>query len=349
VATQYQLTEANLGDYLRRIGLVSSEGELTVEPAGDGNINWVRRARLSEGRDEGVSPRSWIVKQARPALERFPEYRVSTERLIFEHRWYEAVARWDEDAVCPRILGFVAEDRVLVLEDLGEAERLDARLARGGDAGEPVSRLAAFLGRIHAATRDPSLAAHFANDAMKTLHGDHIFLLPLRPNEFPLAPEVAKRAAVLQGDPELVACADAAYARYREPRGALVHADVQAGNVLLTDSGPKLLDAEIAHVGDPAFDLGVLLAHLVLPALAGGSPGDVAPRVGPAWESYCAAHGPGHPDFAEVARYAGLEVVRRTIGAARLPSLEDPDAALGALDRAVGWITRPPGAPRGLR
>jgi 5-methylthioribose kinase len=182
---------------------------------------------------------------------------------------------------------------------------------------------------------------------MRRLHGDHIFALPLRPNDFPLSPALAARAAALQGDPALVAIADAAYARYLEPRGALVHGDVQAGNVLLAPRGPKLLDAEIAHVGDPAFDLGTLLAHLALPALAAGRPARAAPVLEATAGAYRAAG--GEAPLADALRYAGLELLRRTIGAARVAAVERDEAALAVLEGALGWIRRPPADARALR
>ena len=143
--------------------------------------------------------------------------------------------------------------------------------------------------------------------------------------------------------------ADAAYARYLEPRGALVHGDVQAGNVLLAAGGPKLLDAEIAHVGDPAFDLGTLLAHLVLPALARGELARALPAAEAACTAYGAAHGPGAPAFADAARYAGLELLRRTIGAARVPAVAEAGPGLAVLARAEAWIRRPPAGLSALR
>jgi 5-methylthioribose kinase len=289
------------------------------------------------------------VKQARPALERFPEYQVSTERILFEHRYVEAARPFDRDGVLPVVHGFDARERVLILEDLGDAERLDHALARGADASAAAARLGGLLGRVHAGTRGAGLANAFANDAMRRLHGDHIFVLPLRPNDFPLAPPVARRARALGGDADLVRIADAAYARYLEPRGALVHGDVQAGNVLLPASGPKLLDAEIAHVGDPAFDLGTLLAHLLLPALARGALPDALPAAEAAWDAYRAGHGAGAPPFADAARYAGLETLRRTIGAARVPVAEEGEVALALLARAESWIKRPPADPPSLR
>ncbi len=331
MSTQLRLDDVNLPEYLRKIGIFPLGEGLAVEPVGDGNINWVRRVR-------GVSG-SRVVKQARPALERFPQYRVSIERIAIEARFYETVEPLDRDAVCPEVIAFDPEQSVLVLEDLGDVERLDAALARGADVAEPAARLAGFLGRLHAATADdPALAGRFANDEMRRLHGEHIFHLPYRPNDFPLPESTAKRARSLQADGDLVARIDAAHARYLEPRGSLVHGDVQAANVLLPESGPKLLDAEIAHVGDPAFDLGQLFAHLLLPAVARGRPGDAHPALAAAARSYTEASGAGAAVLSNAARYAGVELLRRTIGAARVPAVEGETAALAVLDEGVRLV-----------
>lgn len=344
---QLHLSDENLPDYLRSLGLMGPGERASVEPAGDGNINWVRRVRVSgEGSPRG---RSWIVKQARPALERFPEYQVSTERIVFEQRYGERARPFDRDGVLPAVHAFDPEARVLILEDLGDAERMDHALARGAELGEAAARLGAFLGRVHAGTREPGLANAFANDAMRRLHGDHIFVLPLRENAFPLGPAALSRARALRDDASLVRISDAAYARYLEPSGALVHGDVQAGNVLLTAAGAKLLDAEIAHVGDPAFDVGTLVAHLVLPGAAQGRLGAALPAAAAAWDAYRGAHGPGAPELADALRYAGLELLRRTIGAARAPAAERGDAALAVLAQAEAWIRRPPADLASLR
>jgi 5-methylthioribose kinase len=355
-ATEAQpLSDSTLPAYLCATGLADSPAGLRVEPAGDGNINWVRRVRSATG------DRSWIVKQARPALERFPEYHASTERIVFEHRYFELVRDLDVEGVCPEVRHFDAAARVLVLEDLGEAERLDHALSRGADVAPALRALGRFLAAVHAATRDPALAGRFANDEMQRLHGEHIFVLPFRANDFPLEPAVGRRALEVQADAGLVTIAGAAYARYLEPRGALVHGDVQAGNVLLLGPRPKLLDAEIAHVGDPAFDVGTLVAHVLLAALGRRGVADAVPLVDELWNAYrTTAHSVkrsegrteasgGPPSFADVGRYAGVEVMRRTIGAARVAAVTSSDRALAAIELAASLMREPPGAPVDLR
>ncbi len=303
-----------------------------MEKAGDGNINWVRRAR--------TPTRSWVVKQARPALERFPEYRVSTHRILVEARYYETVAAFDGAGVCPRVLAFDPEARVLVLEDLGDVERLDGALACGADATPAARRVAAFLGAVHACSRGLDLAERFRNDEMQRLHGDHVFHLPYRENNLPLSPARRARAEAIRRDRALVERIDAAYARYLEPRGVLVHGDVQAGNVLLAPRGAVLLDAEIAHLGDPAFDVGVFLAHLLGPGLARGAT-DLA-ALETAWRAYADAAGEAAPPFRDAARIAGIELLRRAIGAAGAAWSESDAAVERVIDAGVSLTASPP-------
>lgn len=315
----------------------------TIEPAGDGNINWVRRLRSKR------TGQTVIVKHARPALEKFPEYETSTERIVFENRYFELARPLDDDEICPHILHFDEARRILVLEDLGEAERLDAALLRGADVDEPLLRLARFLGKVHAATRgDTALAARFQNADIQKLHGDHIFKLPYEEDGFPVPEGVEARARAVRSHPKLAATAATAYQRYLEPRGALVHADVQPGNVLLRDEGPVLLDAEIAHVGDPAFDVGTLLAHLWLARLAGTPSGEAAPQAARIWDAYGSSAGTESVSFPDVARYAGLEMMRRTIGAARVAAVATAAASLDAIDTAEKLVLSPPATPKEL-
>lgn len=335
------LDDASLAAHLVARGLVAGGDTITVEPAGDGNINWVRRARSRS--------RSWIVKQARPALERFPQYRASTERIVFEERWFAIARPLDARGVCPRVLDFDAERRALVLEDLGDAERLDHALLRGGDVRGVLCDVGALLGAVHRATREAALAERFANDDMRRLHGEHVFVLPFAPNDFPLEPELRARAERVWQDRTLGTIAAEAHRRYLEPRGALLHGDVQAGNVLIAPGGrAKLLDAEIAHVGDPAFDVGVLLAHPLLAAIPRHEVARAATAAADTWEAYAAAHGAGAPPFAAVARYAGIEVLRRSIGAARVAAVAATPPALAAVDLACALIRTPPTSPEAL-
>jgi len=343
VSRQLHLTVAILPHYLVSRGLVPLGEAVAVEEAGAGHINWVRRAR--------IPGHSWIIKQARPALERFPEYTAPVERAAVEARYFETVAPFDFGGVCPVVHQFDAANSVLILEDLGAAEHLDSAQARGADVVPVAVAVGSFLGEVHARTRlnSADLAERFRNREMQRLHGDHIFALPYRENDFPLSPSVASRAREIWRDTELIRAIDTLYARYLAEdantddtgRYALVHGDVQPGNILIAEGSPKLLDAEIAHVGDPAFDVGTLVAHLALPAFTGSGDADDCPRkaakkgVVEAWRAYREVKlEDGLPAvcFEDVARYAGVELLRRTIGAARVAAVLRDDASLRVIE-----------------
>ena len=323
-----RLDDRSIPAYLERIGLKAPHEPADVIGAGDGNINFVRRVRVGE--------RSLVIKQARPSLERFPEYTVTTERIVFEQRYGEVVSDLAPEVanVLPEPLHFDPESRVLVMEDLGDGPRLDTELVAARVPLTALRTLGGFLGAVHCVTRPRAeqLAPRFGNDEMRALHGEHIFTLPYEPNEFPISQGLRAEAHKRLASDSVRTRLRELRARYYDSREGLVHGDVQAGNVLLQDDRPRLLDAEIAHVGDPAFDLGTALAHLLVHApLRSGAYREGAEAL---LEGYRRAGGRSQ-DASRARAYAGVEIMRRSIGAARLGFLADDEAATQALDRGV--------------
>jgi hypothetical protein len=53
-------------------------------------------------------------------------------------------------------------------------------------------------------------------------------------------------------------------------RRCLVHGDFSPKNLLVWEGNVMLIDCEVGHYGDPAFDLGFFLTHLVLKAIWAG-------------------------------------------------------------------------------
>jgi aminoglycoside phosphotransferase (APT) family kinase protein len=170
---------------------------------------------------------------------------------------------------------------------------------------------------------------------MRELHGEHIFTFPFEPNDFPIPDEVRREAEGRINGPRRERIR-ALRRRYYESRLALVHGDVQPANILLADGAPKLIDAEIAHVGDPAFDVGTLLAHLRLNLRIRG--GDLLGRAEQALvDGYREGKGL-EEDVTRARGYAAVEMLRRTIGAARVRAVQGPEAALIAVRDAASLL-----------
>jgi 5-methylthioribose kinase len=318
-----RIDDTNLREILEHRGLLSGGRDAArIESAGSGNINFVRRVRLADGT-------SFVVKHARPTLERFPQYAAPVERLLFEHRYVERVKELlGRESLLPRILHFDETLPLLVLEDLGPGPDLDSALAAGAVPLDALRELGGFLASVHVASapRAAELVLLFENMGMQALHGEHIFALPYQPNDFPLDPAIRQAADRILRHAGLHERIAKLRALYYEERRALVHADVQSSNLLLRGGRLRLLDAEIAHFGDPAFDLGTALAHVWVHAAIDPERSDVRAAADALLESYAKAGGSDEA-LARAPAHAGVEMLRRTIGAARFARGTDPAAA----------------------
>lgn len=154
--------------------------------------------------------------------------------------------------------------------DGSEAWRLD-HLGGGdrslGDAWAAlVSALAAPLAELHRATRDLARPGANVPDGLEPREPWALCLM-----DGDAAPElwatesIARWLRVAAADPALVAGLRAARALWRPL--ALVHADLKHDNVVvtkqITELEVRVLDWEMARIGDPAWDLAALTARLV--------------------------------------------------------------------------------------
>jgi aminoglycoside phosphotransferase (APT) family kinase protein len=109
----------------------------------------------------------------------------------------------------------------------------------------------------------------------------------------------------------------------------LVHGDFTPKNVLATDGLPVLLDWEVIHAGDPAFDLGMLSAHLLLKACRDRQ----VPGASALWRAAAALaqayDGPADPGLA--VRHTGAIMLARLWGKSPVEYLTgEPERAAAA-------------------
>jgi len=137
-----------------------------------------------------------------------------------------------------------------------------------------VAACGELLGKLHAGSwRNPELAARLE---------DRTFFDSLRLDPY------YRRLAVVRGDLAgiLTKLIDDTYAT----RLSLVHGDFSPKNLLISPGHIWLIDFEVGHFGDLAFDLGFFLTHLALKAThAGQRRGDYLALIDAFWKAYQAA------------------------------------------------------------
>jgi aminoglycoside phosphotransferase (APT) family kinase protein len=226
------------------MGLASAQEPVRLVPLSGGVSSDIWRADLAG--------RTVCVKRARPRLKVAALWEAPVERNHYEAEYMRLAAEL-APGLTPRLLAEDESRGLLVMEFLDPADwRVWKEELRDGrvdlDAAVAVARGVAAL---HAGTADRAdVAARFPTDA---------FFQDLRLD--PYLAEAGRRHVDLAPQLEAVIAVTAA------TRRVLVHGDVSPKNVLVGAGGVRLLDAECAWFGDPAFDLAFCLNHLILKAV----------------------------------------------------------------------------------
>jgi len=298
----------SLTAYLGNRGWIEKQEQvLSAAPAGEGNMNYTLRI--------GTSERSFVMKQARPWVEKYPHISAPWDRALMEAQFYKAVqADRSLAAYMPRLLGFDPDARILVLEDFGAAPDFTHIYRDKSISSHEIESLTSFLVGLHSRFRNENLAGAFANTEMRKLNHEHIFEFPLRPenglNLDGITPGLAGAARTLQQDAPYRNRVAALGDLYLGAGQCLIHGDYFPGSWLGTSQGVRVIDPEFCFFGRPEFELGVMTAHLHL-ALCPAELGEDVMRI------YRAAGAGADLDLTR--QFAGVEIMRRLIGVAQLP------------------------------
>jgi len=198
---------------------------------------------------ERPSGERWVVKQALAALRVHVEWLSSPARSAREAEGARALASILPPGSVPDI---VFEDRARHLFVMSAVDAAAGNwktlLLSGSVESRHFEAAGELLARIHreSAERSEEFSVSFADTG-------YFESLRLEPYYEYTAREVPEAAAFL------TSLCD----RTRSRRLALVHGDFSPKNLLITRDRLVLLDHEVIHFGDPAFDLGFVFAHFL--------------------------------------------------------------------------------------
>lgn len=251
--TEFSLTVDNAGQYLVANDIVDRETVTGIEALGGGVSNTVLRVT--------TNGECLIVKQPLPNLAVEDDWPADTERVHNEAaaaRTYETVIRnTGLSDICVPVVVFedttnhtIATTCAPSSSTMWKRELLDGRV--DVRVAETLGR---FLGLSHRSTaNDSEIEGTFANKApFEQLRLD------------PYHRTVADR------HPDVAPLIEAELDRIRAVDRTLVHGDFSPKNVLVDRrANPQtiwLLDFEVAHWGDPAFDTAFMLNHLFIKSI----------------------------------------------------------------------------------
>ncbi len=299
-----------LRDYLRATGRIARDETIEATPLAGGVSNrTVLAVRPATGE-------RWVVKQALAKLRVRVDWFSDPARV---HREAEGL-RWLERLVPDNVPRFVFEDfehHLLAMSAVPNPhDNWKTLLLAGRVEAVHVEQFARLLATIH---RD----AAEQRKAVAQAFGDRSFFESLR-----LEPYYAYTAEQ---------CPDARgflHDLINDTRGrrlTLVHGDYSPKNVLVHTGRLVLLDYEVIHFGDPAFDVGFAMTHLLSKARHLHDCRDAFTRAASGfWQVYCEGLGDGEftNDIEPMAvRHTLSCMLARVAGRSQLEYLDDQERA----------------------
>jgi 5-methylthioribose kinase len=355
------LSELETIQYVRKIpGLFSENAQLICQEMGDGNLNLVFRIT-----EQGSLGKSIIIKQA------LPYARVVGESwpLTLDRARIESEALLIQNSLCPgsvpKVYHYDKELALTVMEDLSTHIILRKGLIARKRYPYFAKHIGTFLARTLFLTSDLALdpqykkqkVVQFINPEMCKITEDLVFTDPYYDaitNQFnPLIKDVIKE---IWDHAELKLEITKLKERFLTHAQALIHGDLHTGSMMVTEKDTKVIDPEFAFYGPMGFDIGAVIANLLLNYCShAGHTLDQKERlqyqdyllntVEKIWTAFEEefrnlwkekvdspyASIQGYDDYyllhllQDAVGYAGCEMMRRVIGLAHVPDLESID------------------------
>ncbi|WP_068858877.1 S-methyl-5-thioribose kinase [Perlucidibaca aquatica] len=379
----YALDKNTVVSWLQKTGLANqllgSNEHLHSQDLADGNVNLVFRVSNAAGR-------SLIVKQSLPWARKYPDFKLPLDRAVREYGILQSYVRHCPEFV-PEVYHFDADMYVCIMQDLQPHVILRTGLQSQQHYPLLAQHLGEFLAKSLFFSSDLALPSaekkarvpQFINPVLVKAQEDVCFTQPLQQHAHNHChAELEQMAAALRADQDLYAAVLRMKRVYMTSAEALLHGDLHTGSMLVTPTETRIFDPEFGFYGPMAYDLGCLVAHLyighvcqpVFARRAGATPGsgmDMLELIRQIWQVFS-------QQFAELARsqsvlgewqseryiqryldellqdtlaFAGVELIRRTIGLAHAPEWElmaEEPALIPAAQQSLGmarhWLLR---------
>jgi 5-methylthioribose kinase len=242
------LSASNVQDYLADHGLWPRGAPACIHELGGGVSNTVL---LIEGEAAGGVEKRWVVKQSLEKLRVQDDWRSERRRIFSEAEAIQALRPVLGQAAVPQVVHIDRENYLFVMTAAPPGSVMWRELLLDGQVDMGVARQAGKLLAlmITSSHHDRSFQKVFAD---RTVF-DQLRLDPYYRTTAARHPDVRPVIEKLIADSWQI-------------RTAIVHGDYSPKNMLVRGKNIFLIDFEVVHWGDPAFDAGFLLNHLFLKA-----------------------------------------------------------------------------------
>lgn len=319
---------------------------LSCTEIGDGNLNLV--FRITDQSNKGL-----IVKQALPYAKVIGEsWPLTLDRARIES---SAMLKQAETAgeYVPKIYYSDETLAITAMEDLSHLQIARAGLIEGKEFPLLGRHIGEFLGKTLFYSSDfalnpqtkKQLVKQFSNPELCKITEDFVFTDPffdVESNSF--EDELRPAAEAIWNDTELKLEVAKLKHKFLTEAETLVHGDLHTGSIFADDETTKVIDPEFAYYGPIGFDYGHFTANLLMNAISREEAKQqvLLDHIDTAWTVFAGEFSKAwekdglevytevdgylsfilEKTFEDAVGFAGVEIIRRTIGLAHVADLD---------------------------
>ncbi len=301
-----EITSENARQYLLERGLIPAEPQATIEALGWGISNVVIKVSLPGD--------CFVFKQSLPKLRVKDDWPFERSRIFVERDCMALLGELLPPGSVPSVRFSDDENFVFGMSCAPAGGVLwEQALLDGQIEPNTAVRVGALLADMHnRCAADPRARTRFASETV-FIQGR------VDPYHWTTA----------KAHPDLAPTIDAEVQRMLKTKRTLVHGDYSPKNMFVYPDHVLILDFEVAHYGDPAFDTAFCINHLILPAIR--FPERCARYLDAArafWQTYVRQLAPGLDPQIEstTIRELGCLLLARIDGKSKIPYITDEPA-----------------------
>ena len=238
------------------------EEVVKAEIPGEGNMNFTLRILTNK--------RSFIIKQSREYVEKYPQVAAPRQRALREAEFYALIKENTFlSAMTPNLLDIDEENCILIMEDLGHGTDYSFLYQAEKVISEhDLTEIIDFAITLHRDFTIDKVKNPIRNREMRKLNHEHMVHYPYMEenglNLDDLLPGLKNVATQFKKNEKLKKAVIAVGEIYLEDGRCLLHGDYFPGSWMKTQTGMYIIDPEFCFFGAPEFEIGVTIAHLMM-------------------------------------------------------------------------------------
>jgi 5-methylthioribose kinase len=239
-----ELNKSNIISYPKKRKIIAKNDTPKIKQLSGGNVN---RLFLIQAKSS-----AFVIKQTTPEAVNFPDIEVSEERNKYEIAAIKLINKlFKKEKKVPQLLFEDTENNIFAMSVIPEyAVLYQNELMEGRFHFDIVSQLARFTAELHSKTyNNPQLRKYFAKNPGYKLR------------------EITTTTA-FDKYPKVKQQFEEAFNKNYKNRLCFIDADITPKNVLIHNNTFTKVDFDACTYGDPAHEVGIILAHFLLPAIA---------------------------------------------------------------------------------